>query len=197
LFLSWSLNLLAAEWWIRRTKPNARQSLPAGPDTSPRRTPPRPAASSTADLPYRRLPATSEARLRGLLRTLGAVHLGLGGWMTLTPASFLASVAPFGIRNDHLLRDLSTVSLALGMAALLAATRPTWRVPVLAITLFQFTLHTLNHLLDIGQAEPGWLGPANALALGLATVALALTLRAAQEPAIGEASPTGQEAIEP
>jgi hypothetical protein len=197
LFVSWSLNLLAAEWWIRRTKPNARQSLPAGPDTSPRRTAPRPAASSTADLPYRRLPATSEARLRGLLRTLGAVQLGLGGWMALAPASFFASVAPFGARNDHLLRDLSTVSLALGMAALLAATRPTWRVPVLAITLFQFTLHTLNHLLDIGQAEPGWLGPANALALGLATVALALTLRAAQEPAIGQASPTGQEAIEP
>jgi uncharacterized membrane protein len=51
LFLSWSLNLLAAEWWIRRTKPNDRQSLPAGPDTSPRRTAPPPAASSTADLP--------------------------------------------------------------------------------------------------------------------------------------------------
>jgi uncharacterized membrane protein len=124
LFLSWSLNLLAAEWWIRRTKPNARQSLPAGPDTSPRRTAPPPAASSTADLPYRRLPATSEASLRGLLHTLGAVQLGLGGWMALTPASFFASVAPFGARNDHLLRDLSTVSLALGMAALLAVTRP-------------------------------------------------------------------------
>jgi hypothetical protein len=106
-------------------------------------------------------------------------------------------VAPFGVRNDHLLRDLSTVSLALGMAALLAATRPTWRVPVLAISRFQFTLHTLNHVLDLGRAEPGWLGPANALALGLATVALTLTLRAAQEPATGEASPTGQEAIEP
>jgi hypothetical protein len=65
------------------------------------------------------------------------------------------------------------------------------------MTLFQFTLHTLNHLFDIGHVEPGWLGPANALALGLASVALALTLRAAQEPATGEASPTGQEAIEP
>jgi hypothetical protein len=42
-------------------------------------------------------------------------------------------------------------------------------VPVLAITLLQFTLHTLNHLLDIGQAEPSWLGSAKALVLGLAT----------------------------
>lgn len=197
LFLSWSLNLLAAEWWIRRTKTNARRTLEVGPDTSPRRTPPPPAASSTADLPYRRLPATSEATLRGLLRTLGAIQLGLGGWMTLTPAWFFARVAPFGARNDHLLRDLSTVSLALGMAALLAATRPTWRVPVLAITLLQFTLHTLNHLLDLGHAERGWLGPANALALGLATTGLALTLHAAQERATGQTSPTSQQAIKP
>jgi hypothetical protein len=101
------------------------------------------------------------------------------------------------MRSDHLLRDLSTVSLALGMAALLAATRPTWRVPVLAITLFQFTLHTLNHLLDLGHAEPSWLGPANVLALGLATVALALTLHPAQQPATGQASPTRKEAIKP
>ena len=106
--------------------------------------------------------------------------------MALAPASY-AAVAPFGVRNEHLLRDLSTVSLALGTAALVAAIRPTWRVPVLAITLLQFTLHTLNHLLDIGHAEPGWLGPANAVALGLATVALALTLRAAQQPTAGQA----------
>jgi hypothetical protein len=51
LLLSWSLNLLAAQWWIRRTKPSARQSLEAGPDPSPRRSAPPPAVSSTADLP--------------------------------------------------------------------------------------------------------------------------------------------------
>ena len=33
--------------------------------------------------------------------------------MAVTPASFLAGVAPFGARNDHLLRDLTTASLAL------------------------------------------------------------------------------------
>jgi hypothetical protein len=74
--------------------------------------------------------------------------------MALAPTSFDAWVAPLGVRNEHLLRDLATVSVALGVAALLAATRPTWRVPVLAITLLQFTLHTLNHLLDIGHELP-------------------------------------------
>jgi hypothetical protein len=104
-------------------------------------------------------------------------------------------VAPFGVRNEHLLCDLSAVSLTLGAAALLAAARPTWRVPVLAITLLQFSLHTLNHLLDLGHAEPSWLGPANALALALATGALALTLRAAQHPATVQTSPTSEEGI--
>ena len=108
--------------------------------------------------------------------------------MGLAPASFYAWVAPFGVRNEHLLRDLSTVSLALGVAALLAAARPTWRVPVLAISLLQFALHSLNHLLDIGQAEPGWLGPANALVLVSATAALALTLYAIRQPAPHPAS---------
>jgi hypothetical protein len=115
--------------------------------------------------------------------------------MALAPASFHAAVAPFGVRNEHLLRDLSTVSLALGAAVLVAATRPTWRVPVVAITLLQFALHTLNHLLDIGQADPGWLGPASAVALGLATVALALTLRAAQQPTADQAGLTNEEAV--
>jgi hypothetical protein len=129
--------------------------------------------------------AASERQLRGLLFTLGGVQLGVGSWMAVAPGSFFATVAPFGVRNEHLLRDLSTVSLALGVAAGIAAARPAWRVPVLAITLLQFTLHTVNHLLDIGRAEPSWLGPANALVLGLATVALALTLRLARQPATG------------
>ena len=188
LFLSWSLNLLAAEWWIRRTRSSQHRTLRAGLDPSTRRSSRLQVHSSTADAPARQLPAISEAGRHGLLLALGAAQLGLGSWMALTPASFYARLAPFGVRNEHLLRDLSTVSLTLGVAALLAAARPTWRVPVLAITLIQFTLHTLNHLLDIGQAEPGWLGPTNALVLALATAALALTLHALRQPAAPRAS---------
>ena len=73
------------------------------------------------DLPYRRLPASSEAGLRGRLRALGAVQAGLGGWMAPAPGSFYATVAPFGVRNDHLLRDLSTTSLPLGLATVALA----------------------------------------------------------------------------
>jgi Predicted membrane protein (DUF2306) len=156
LFLSWSLNLAAAEWWIRRTRSSHSRNLQAGVDT--RRTPQPQVSNSPADAPSPQVPATFEAGRRRVLRALGAAQLGLGSWMALTPASFYAAVAPFGVRNEHLLRDLSTVSLTLGVAALLAATRPTWRVPVLAITLLQFALHSLNHLLDIGQADPAGSG---------------------------------------
>jgi hypothetical protein len=60
-------------------------------------------------------------------------------------------------------------------------------MPVLAITLLQFTLHSLNHLLDMGQAEPGWLGPANAIVLGLATAALAVAFHAVRQLAAQQA----------
>jgi hypothetical protein len=118
--------------------------------------------------------------------------------MALAPASFHAAVAPFGVRNEHLPHDLAAVSLPLGVAALVAAARPAWRVPVLAVTLLQFALYTLNHLLDIGRADPSWLGPANVLVLGLATVALALTLHALRQPATHRVSrPSGIEGPDP
>jgi hypothetical protein len=47
----------------------------------------------------------------------------------------------------------------------------------------------LNHLLDIGAAEPDWLGPANAAVLWLATTALALTLHAARQPTTRSGKP--------
>jgi uncharacterized membrane protein YozB (DUF420 family) len=183
LFLSWSLNLIAAEWWIHRTRARQHRNLRAELGTSRWRRAHPPTPGSTADALDRPLPDPSEAGLRCLLLTLGAVQLVLGSWMALAPASFHAAVAPFGVRNEHLLRDLAAVSLVLGVAALVAAARPIWRVPVLAVTLLQFILRTLNHLLDIGGADRSWLGPANALVLGLATVALALTLHALRQPA--------------
>jgi hypothetical protein len=122
----------------------------------------------------------------------------LGSWTALAPASFHAAVAPFGVRNKHLPHDLAAVSLSLGLATLVAAARPAWRVPVLAVTLLQFALYTLNHMLDIGRADPSWLGPANVLVLGLATVALALTLHALRQPPAHRVSrPSGIEGPQP
>jgi hypothetical protein len=68
-------------------------------------------------------------------------------------------VGPFGTRNDHYMRDLATFYIALGAAGLVAARRPSWRVPVLALATVEFVLHALNHLADIGNADPKWNGP--------------------------------------
>ena len=86
--------------------------------------------------------------------------------MALAPGSFDAWVAPFGVRNEHLLLGPGHGIAGAGRGRAARRDQATWRVPVLAITLLQFTLHTRNHLLDIGQAEPSWLGSAKALVLG-------------------------------
>jgi hypothetical protein len=48
---------------------------------------------------------------------------------------------------------------------------------VLFLTAVQYALHSVNHLIDVGEADPGWLGPANLVALALATALLAWMLR--------------------
>ena len=59
------------------------------------------------------------------------------------------------------------------MALLIAVRRPSWRVPVLALTTVQFALHSVNHLLDIGNAHPAWTGYFDFFSLAAATVVLA------------------------
>jgi hypothetical protein len=68
--------------------------------------------------------------------------------------------------------DLATFYLALGAVALVAVRRERWRVPVLTLALIQYALHSLNHLIDIGDSDPSWLGPANFVSLVLTTALL-------------------------
>ena len=75
--------------------------------------------------------------------------------------------------------DLATWYLASGAAVVAAVTRPSWRVPVLFLVAVQYALHSVNHLIDVGETDPGWLGPFNLVALALATVLLVWMLREA------------------
>ena len=68
--------------------------------------------------------------------------------------------------------DVATWYLALGAATLLAVRRASWRVPVLALALIQYALHSLNHLIDIGGADPCWIGPADFASLLLTALLL-------------------------
>jgi hypothetical protein len=117
--------------------------------------------------------------LRPLLVVLGLYHLALGLFMVVAPGAFFDEVGPFGGRNDHYVRDVSTFYLALGAVLLLAVGRPGWRVPILAYATIQYGLHALNHLADVGEADPSWLGPADLVSLALLTALLAWLLAAA------------------
>jgi uncharacterized membrane protein len=121
--------------------------------------------------------------MRPLLLVFGAAQIVLGLLLWLTPGFFYDSIGPYGPRNDHYMGDVATWYLALGAVALVAAGREAWRVPVLALAFVQYALHSLNHLIDVGEADPGWLGPANLASLVLTTVLLGWMLQSARQEA--------------
>jgi hypothetical protein len=115
--------------------------------------------------------------MRPLLIAFAVVQLITGLLLWLTPSFFYDEIGPFGPRNDHYMADVATWYLALGAALLIAVRRESWRVPVLALALAQYVLHSINHLIDIGEADPSWLGPADFVSLGLGAVLLAWMLK--------------------
>ena len=110
--------------------------------------------------------------MKPLLALFGAAQVVLGLLLWITPGFFFDEIGPYGVRNDHYLGDLATWYLALGAATFVALRHASWRVPVLALAFIQYALHSVNHLIDLGDAHPHWLGPANFGSLVLTTVLL-------------------------
>lgn len=115
---------------------------------------------------------------------LGIVVFALYFWaiaalMVFAPDFFFVHIGPFGVRNDHYIRDTATFNAAFGAGLTVAYWRLSWRVPVLCCVTVQFALHSLNHLADIDAAHPQWLGPADCISLALSTVLLAALARQA------------------
>jgi presenilin-like A22 family membrane protease len=121
--------------------------------------------------------------MRPLLIVFAAGQIVLGVLLWLAPGFFYDEIGPYPPRNDHYMADLATFYLALGAVALASVSRERWRVPVLTLALVQYGLHSLNHLIDIGDAHPGWLGPANFVSLVLTTVLLGWMVTREREPA--------------
>jgi hypothetical protein len=114
-------------------------------------------------------PRLTESNMRTALGILGLTQIAIGAWLAIGPDSFVDNIAPFGPADHHFLRDLATFQGGVGIALLAAVGRPAWRVPILFAALAQSTLHTVNHLFDIGGTDPGWYGPANFASLLLLT----------------------------
>lgn len=113
-----------------------------------------------------------------VLAAFGATQLALGAYQALAPRSFFDFLGTFGAYNDHYIRDTATFYLALGIVALLAASRPTWRPVVIAFAATQYALHTVNHIVDAGDADPTALGVFDAVSLGVLAVLLVWMWRA-------------------
>jgi hypothetical protein len=124
-------------------------------------------------------PAARAAALRAGVLALAAVQLVNGLLLAAAPGRFYDAIADFGPRNDHDLRDMAAFYLASALVLALAASRPSWRAPVLALVGLQFALHALNHLLDVGGAHPGWVGPLDLATLALGAAVIGAMLRAA------------------
>jgi hypothetical protein len=112
-----------------------------------------------------------------------AIQLGLALFMAVAPHAFYTAVGPFGVFNGHYIRDVASFYGAIGIGLLLSLSRPSWRVPMLAVTTIQYALHSLNHLLDIDKAHPLWNGYFDFFSLAAATVLLAWMWRAAAREA--------------
>ncbi len=111
-----------------------------------------------------------------LLIVFAASQIALGLLLWLAPGFFHEEIGPYGARNDHYMGDLATWYLALGGVLLASLRQVSWRVPVLALAFAQNTLHAVNHLIDVSEADPSWLGPFNLVSLVLVSVLLAWML---------------------
>ena len=110
--------------------------------------------------------------MRALLIAFAVGQLVLGVLLWTAPGFFYDEIGPYPPRNDHYMADVATFYLGLGGVALAAVWRESWRVPILCFAFVQYGLHSLNHLIDIDNAETSWLGPANFISLLLTTILL-------------------------
>jgi hypothetical protein len=118
----------------------------------------------------------SEGILRLFFALISVIHLGLGIWLFASPHSFFTTIGAFGPYNRHYERDVATFYLALGVAGWIAASRASWRVPVLAILTIQYVLHSINHAFDVDRAHNSWAGTFDVVTLSLTAIQFAVLL---------------------
>jgi hypothetical protein len=124
-------------------------------------------------------PAARSTALRAGLLAVAGVQLITGLLLALTPGVFYDALADFGPRNEHDLRDMAAFYLASAVVLAIAAGRPSWRAPALALVGLQFALHAINHLVDVGDADPSWVGPFDLATLAIGGLLLGWLYRAA------------------
>ena len=111
--------------------------------------------------------------MRVTILALGLFHAAVGLWQLIAPASFFDQIGRYGVENTHYVGDIGAFVLAYGIALLLAAGRPSWRVPLLAVGALWYGFHALNHLFDIDEARSDARGAADTVLQVLGAALLA------------------------
>jgi hypothetical protein len=125
-------------------------------------------------------PVLTEPTLRMTIGALGVFHVLEGLYMLLAPGSFYSRIGTYGVENTHYVGDVGSFVLAFGVALLLAAGRPSWRTPVLAVGALWYAVHALNHLFDIGEARSTTRGVIDTVLLVLGALLLGWLANVAQ-----------------
>jgi hypothetical protein len=122
----------------------------------------------------------TESSMRLTLTLAGVVNLGLGLLALIAPDTFFDDIGRYGVENSHYVGDIGAFTAASGVGLLLAVNRPGWRPPLLWVGVVWFSLHSLNHLFDIGQARSDFRGIFDTAALALIAVLTAFLARDAE-----------------
>jgi hypothetical protein len=92
-----------------------------------------------------------ESTIRTAVIALGLFHVALGLLQLLAPGTFFDEIGNYGAENLHYVGDAGAFTTAYGVALLIAARRPSWWAPILALGAIWYALHALNHLFDIDE----------------------------------------------
>ena len=128
--------------------------------------------------------------MRAVLVVLGVVQVASGALALVAPGTFYDEVGRYGVENQHYVGDVGAFVLAFGIAVLIAAQRPAWRVPVLLVGALWSGLHAINHAFDVGDARSDARGIVDTIYIGLGALLYAyLAWVAARLQAPGATSP--------
>jgi hypothetical protein len=111
--------------------------------------------------------------MRAVLVVLGLIQVASGVLALVAPDTFYDEIGHYGVENSHYVGDVGAFVLAFGVAVLVAAERPAWRVPVLVLGALWYALHAINHVFDVGQARSDARGIFDTLYIALGGVLFA------------------------
>jgi len=115
----------------------------------------------------------TEGTLRVAIAVVAAVNLATGLFAAIAPGSFYEEIGTYGAENGHYIGDVAAFYLAAGAGLVIAVSRPSWRVPMLAVVALWWALHALNHLGDVNEASSDGKGITDTILIAAGAAAIA------------------------